>query len=677
MNNLLSFNKNNILSMAKQTLLLLVISISLPATGQQENPLTLAEKYFSEGDYYTAAYLYEQYLSPGKKRIPGANFPLNASRYKKGSATIHLTKFDVIYKQAHSYRLANYWPEAAAKYKQCFDKDSVKYADALYWIAVCQRSLGNYAKAEESISRYKNGYGNTTIPDEMVQKEKQTLHFIQSEIVRPDSILYHVQKLNTYVDSIKGIYAATRINRNQLLVTSTETDTSAKLGANPYHNRMYYAVTDNNVIQNLESVNIPGTDIWLNQGAACFNVDGSILYFTQWKKINGKTVSSIYYSLKKEGGWTNPVLLQSVNKSGFSSKQPFCSADGKNLFFASDMPGGIGGFDIWYAPILADGSTGEPVNIVGINTKADEQAPFYHASGNTLVFSSNGRIGMGGFDLFTAKLKDGEWVYSGNMGHPVNSSRDDIYFFATEGKGLLTDAMISSDRGAGCCLETYIVSKLPKKKIITGSVKDLKSKEPIADVVVIMKDADGNVVETTTSADGKFSFEAGDGIEKNKFILSKSEYKSNTSPVSIENINESDWLTDVINNTPIYMEKKLVIKVENVVTVYFDFDKSDIKPHSAEVLDSIYTVLIENSSATVQISGYTDGLGTVEYNNVLSDKRARACADYLIQKGIDASRISFESFGECCPVELELINGKDNPEGRSKNRRALINISKE
>jgi outer membrane protein OmpA-like peptidoglycan-associated protein len=119
-----------------------------------------------------------------------------------------------------------------------------------------------------------------------------------------------------------------------------------------------------------------------------------------------------------------------------------------------------------------------------------------------------------------------------------------------------------------------------------------------------------------------------------------------------------------------------VIKPENVVTVYFDFDKSLLRDRGINQLDSIYNVLTVDTAATLQISGYTDGLGSVEYNKVLSDKRARACADYLIGKGIDAGRISFESFGACCPIEMEIINGRDNPDGRSVNRRALINISK-
>ena len=113
-----------------------------------------------------------------------------------------------------------------------------------------------------------------------------------------------------------------------------------------------------------------------------------------------------------------------------------------------------------------------------------------------------------------------------------------------------------------------------------------------------------------------------------------------------------------------------------IILLYFDFDRSQLKERGVQQLDSIYNVLIEAPSARIQISGYTDGLGSVEYNKKLSDKRAKACADYLIAKGIDATRISFESFGACCPIEMELINGRDNPDGRSMNRRALINIDK-
>ncbi|MBI2731223.1 MAG: OmpA family protein [Sphingobacteriales bacterium] len=651
--------------------LIFLCSYNLNAQSQK---LALAEKYYANGDYYTAAGLYEQYLNPVKREIPRANFPLNAKRFRTGGGGIEMGKMEVLFKQAGSYRLANYYTEASERYKKCYDKDKVKYADALYWYAVCQRSLGNYKEAEESLSNFISAGNGDNIA--AAKKELVTVHFINTQLKRPDTILYHVTKSNTSFGNEKGVYAPAVIKENQYLFTSTDKDTLSKYGVNPYHNRIYTATYDNNSIELNNLIDIKNIEGSANQGAACVSADGNILYFTQWNKVNGKSLSSIYYSVKKGNEWNSPVLLSSVNMSGYNSKQPSFSADGKILFFASDRKGGAGGFDIWYAPLSPDGTTGEPVNIAAVNTESDEQAPFYHSTTNTLVFSSNGRLGMGGFDFFTSKQKDGQWTAPENMGHPVNSSRDDIYFLSAEGQPLLKEALISSDRGSSCCLETYALSKAPKSRKINGVVRDIKNNQPVEGATVVMKDADGKTIQTTTDADGKFSFDLTGEVAQKEFTVTKEKYKDKTETAVVETINESDWLTDVVNNVPILMEKKLVIKVENVVTVYFDFDKYDIKPRSAEVLDSIYTVLTENPEATIQISGYTDGLGTVEYNAILSDKRARYCADYLVAKGIDSGRITFESFGECCPVEMELLNGRDNPDGRSKNRRALININK-
>jgi outer membrane protein OmpA-like peptidoglycan-associated protein len=124
-------------------------------------------------------------------------------------------------------------------------------------------------------------------------------------------------------------------------------------------------------------------------------------------------------------------------------------------------------------------------------------------------------------------------------------------------------------------------------------------------------------------------------------------------------------------------KKELTVMRENVVIVYFDFDKNDLKPISNEKLDSIYRFMMEDSLATIQVGAHTDGFGTVEYNNKLSDRRAEACVDYLVKKGIDPSRISFESFGKCCPAAAETtLDGEDDPDARALNRRALIHVKK-
>ncbi len=658
-------------------LLILVGScIALHAQGQADKRLQLADQYFSAGEYYTAAGLYEQFLNPKVKEKEPTGFPLNSKKNRTGQMGSQVSKLDILYKQAESYRLANYWPQASARYKECFEKDSVKYAAGLYWYAACQRSMGSYAKAEESVKNYINTYSSDTYQQAATQ-ELATIQYIKGQITRPDSVLYHIQKINTAFATEKGIFSPVAAPGNKFLITSTQADSITKTGVNPFHNRLFYATFSQGNMQDLEPVVIEGMDATINQATASISANGNYLYFTQWKKDKGQNVSSIYYATKKENGWSNPVLLSSLNLQGYSSKQPFCSADGKYLYFASDRPGGQGQFDIWYAALQPDGTATEPINAgEAINGASNEQAPFYHSSSNSLVFSSDRKPGMGGYDLFTSKGDQSQWASPENMGHPVNSSRDDLYFFAAQKDGLLNNAIITSDRGSECCLETYVVNKMPKQKIITGVIRDCRNNEPLENAEIEMKSSDGRNWRMTTGEKGAYEFEWIGDLTQQLFV-SKELYKDNSGGIAIEKTDESGWLVDIYTNADICLDKKLVIRPETVVTLYFDFDKSDLKNRATTQLDSIYHVLIENPNATIQVSGFTDGRGTVEYNKVLSDKRARACADYLIERGVDTSRISFESFGACCPVEMEMINGRDNADGRSKNRRALINITKD
>ena len=648
----------------------------LMAHSQSNNALALAEKYFAAGEYYTAAVLYGEYLHPAVKPKSYGDFTLYSKR-RGGASTIKLTKEEVAYKQAESYRLSHYWSEAAALYKSCYGKDSVKFADGLYWYAVCQRSLGNYDGAYESLLQYlaQASHENNFRGD--AEREIETLRFIRRQLQRPDTVLYQVQKLSVAELPEKGLYAPMISAGGQVYFTSTQTD-SAGAGINPNRNRLFSAELVGGNLQNSRPVPMEGLDSSFNQGTASLSVDGNYMYFTQWKKENEKSTSSIYYAKKNGSVWSHAMPLNSVNGTGYNSKQPFCTADGKYLYFSSDREGGQGGFDIWYAVINADGTTGSPVNAgAAINTDGNEQAPFVHNPTHTLVFASDKWPGMGGYDLFSAKGEASNWQGPVNLGYPVNSVRDDIYFFTT-GKGSLFDnALFSSDRGSSCCLSTFTVSKTAKNKIVKGLVMDCKDNQPLENATVVVRDANGGEVTLTTNSEGQYQFDFTGSAHTKQLAVSKEKFESRTENLQLEKTIESNWKTDTIYNAALCIEKKLVIKVENVVTLYFDFDKSELKERAQAQLDSIYTVLVENPAATIQVSGYTDGLGSVEYNKKLSDKRAKSCADYLLAKGVDPARISFESFGACCPIEMELINGRDNPDGRSKNRRALINISKE
>src|SRR6476661_2235842 len=492
MNALQSLPINNLtmkLHKVKNTALLVLAGCALAtqAYSQADNSLALADKYFAAGDYFTAAGLYGQYLHPVKKQT-SSDFPLNIKKRGGSGKGNYVNDLAIQFKQAESYRLANYWNEAAVLYKECFDKDPATYPNALYWYAICQRSLGNYTAAQESLDQFLSGNPGTAYQQEAA-KEKDRLVFISQQRARPDSVLYHLQKLSINTGNDASVYAPMSAAGDQFMVTSTVKDSVAMPGVNPYHNRLFQSALVNGNLQNLAPVTIDGNDNSLNQGTASFGPGGNTLYFTQWKKVNGGSVAAIYYSIKKDNGWSQPVLLASVNQEGSNSKQPFCTADGKYLFFASDRKGGSGQFDIWYAPLQADGQAGEPVNAgTVINTAGNEQAPFYHAASNTLVYASDNRPGMGGYDLFAARGKETNWQAPENMGHPINSSRDDIYYYASEKGSIYNDALIGSDRGSECCLSTYTVSKTAKRQLIAGIVRDCKDNAPLAGAEVVMKE---------------------------------------------------------------------------------------------------------------------------------------------------------------------------------------------
>src|SRR4030095_7390315 len=223
------------LSMQRSVFLAIIFIISLQATSQVDQRMALADKYFDAGEYYTAAALYEQFITPPKTETPQATFPLNTRRNGLGGTTSKINRMDIVYKQAQSYRFANYWQEAAAKYKECFEKDFNKYADAFYWYAVCQRSLGKYEAAEEYLTRFvKINISNISLK-QTAEKELRTVQFIRQQLTRPDTILFTIKKTQNNFSHEKGIFALNNINGNYFLFTSTAANTTGGNGDIAYH----------------------------------------------------------------------------------------------------------------------------------------------------------------------------------------------------------------------------------------------------------------------------------------------------------------------------------------------------------------------------------------------------------------------------------------------------------
>lgn len=410
-----------------------------------------ADDYYAKGDFNSAATYYEKYigLNPSSK---GGYEPYiiqkQTAAVKKGAGGM-----EIRYRLAESYRNLTYYANAEKAYQQIVEEASAQYPLARYWYAICLRANGKYTAAEQQLQQFLASYNGEEAYKKQAAQELGNCRFIAQALAGTDKQTT-VDRFDSAVNVEGASYAAAWVDAGTIAYTSTR---------GSYTNQLYTAPVTDNKIGSATVLHFPGADFG-QQGVAGFSADGKHVYFTAWEvSADGKKTSALYTSERRGNSWSKPSLLNtSINAKGYSARQPQVTADGAYLLFASDMPGGAGKFDIWYAPLNANGIPGKAVNAGSqINTPEDEQAPFYHQASETLVFAANGRTGMGGFDLFAAKGKvAGSWATPVNLGAPVNSVKDDIYFTNKQSAGLLEHAIISSDRSSACCLELFAVNRL-------------------------------------------------------------------------------------------------------------------------------------------------------------------------------------------------------------------------
>jgi outer membrane protein OmpA-like peptidoglycan-associated protein len=400
------------------------------------------------------------------------------------------------------------------------------------------------------------------------------------------------------------------------------------------------------------------------------------MYLTRWTIKGTEKKTAIYTSRKNGKGWDEPVMLdESINVPGSNTQQPFVA--GNIIYYASDRLGSLGGFDIWYATLDAAGTPSNPQNLGSvINTKYDEQAPYYHQASNTLVYSSNGRIGMGGYDFFYSNGPSSKWGEPINFGYPVNSVKDDIYFTSQgTARNILENIYFSSDRSAECCLELFSLKKVKPMTQVSGLVVSCNGNTPISGATVNIIDTISNKTLFTkvTGADGKYLVEM-DEVIPLKAVATAQGYLPNavhfTKP-AIDNI--------VLNNPTICLfdAPKTDDGTVTVDNIYYDFNKATLREESFPVLDQLVSMMNENKNMNLEIGAHTDSKGTDAYNVKLSDARAKSVVDYLIEHGITADRLVSKGYGESKPIaDNTNADGSDNPDGRQKNRRTEFKILK-
>jgi OOP family OmpA-OmpF porin len=639
--------------------------------------LKSADEYYSKANYSSAAEYYEKYLSlPEKKGKTAAYNPytIPTAAVKKNTGPLSSRQL-AQYRIAESYRLLHDHGKAATHYAKVLEGNAAEFPLARYHYAVSLRALAKYEEAEKEFNRFLDEH---TTPDqytEAAKKEILSLRFIQTQLSKKDLKYYNIQKAAAPLNTKGSNYAPVWMSENTMLFTSTRVDSISgkKLG---HINQVYETILVNGAPGDINKIALPQSSD-MHQGIVTLTPDGNTLFLTRWAIENGKKVSGIYSSRKTANGWSDPVLLDSlVNAAMYNAQEPFVMPDGKTLLYASNKPGGYGGFDLWFAELdesgkpVRSGNLGEIVNSV-----FDEEAPYYHAASQTLIFSGNGRVGMGGFDFYYSKGAMGNWQAPVNFGYPVNSVKDDKYLVSRgTAKNVLEDVWLSSDREAVCCLELFYLKKVQPQKKISGKVVACNDQLPLEGVTVKIIDTINNkvVYTQTTRGDGSYTFTL-DEYQPLTAVAAASGYSTATLPFGAPSDEDAESLT----NPAICLVKDLP-PVETAVVlehVYYDFDKATLKEDSHAALDKLADMMRANPEIVVELSAHTDNIGKDKYNQKLSEARAKSCVAYLISKGIAANRLQAKGYGAAQPIAPNKNeDGSDNPEGRQQNRRTEFKV---
>jgi len=445
-----------------KNIFLTIVLFSLVAVGKGQfayDYLKAADYYYKKADYNSAAQYYEKYLAGNRSIVSNAVYkPYTTQSSTKKTQAVVSSEQQAIYKLAESYRQLNDYGKAVPWYAEALEFDKTQFPLAPYYYAVALRALARYDLAVKAFEYFLDTYTTQDAYRESATRELQNLRFIMEELRRPDLSTYTVEKGPSSLNPQGANYAPVWLGDSLLLFTSTRPDNSGAKN-HLFTNRIYAAAYANGQPDTVTRIVVPQPKD-AEQGVIALSPDANIMYLTRWVIKEGKKKSAIYISRKSGNTWSEPAILDTiVNTPGYSAQQPFVMPDGKRLLFASDKPGGQGGFDLWSAELNADGTPFSVKNLgTVLNTPWNEQAPFYHAASGELVFSTDGRVGMGGYDFFYTKDSAGSWQQPVNFGYPVNSVKDDIYF-NSKGNNILETVWLSSDRDASCCLELFSLKK--------------------------------------------------------------------------------------------------------------------------------------------------------------------------------------------------------------------------
>lgn len=406
----------------------------------------------------------------------------------------------------------------------------------------------------------------------------------------------------------------------------------------------------------------------LNEGTCTISADGRTLIFTSCAGRESIGSCDLYVSRKTGNDWSEPENLGYLVNSREWESQPSLSADGRTLYFVSDRPGNIGRRDIWMTTQDENGKWTQARNIgAPINTVYDEMSPFIHANSKALYFASNGLVGFGGYDIYWSELQpDGKWGTPKNIGAPINTQEDQfsLYITANGKKGYYAhEVNLAMGNSRSRLIETEIPESQQlqfRSNYVKGTVKDRTNKKPLAariELVNLVKDSVEAVVYSD-SLNGSYLMVLTQGAEYALYVNKKG-YLFNSLNFNYSEVKDFEPIYLDVELDPVRLGSTAVLQ-----NIFFDFDKFELKDKSLPELQKLLKFMNDNPKVRIEIGGHTDNSGSALYNKTLSEKRAQAVFQYLVDKGVASSRIVVKGYGPDKPVA-----GNETEEGRQRNRR--------
>ncbi|MEN2412527.1 OmpA family protein [Flavobacterium mesophilum] len=639
--------------MKKLYILSLVLSITFSFA--QKTNLKKADALFRNYAYADASKAYEEILQNSKS--PSTQTLKNA---------------------ADSYYFISDERNAMKWYKKLYEAQGNNLTD-IYYLRYIQTLKGvkDYDQADKMTKEYLNKKGDQNEVNRYVAQKKQL------DSLSKAKSLYTIKNLD--INTSKSDFGATFF-QDKIVFTSARDTTKFSEKLYTWNNQPFlnlYLAERNQADGSLlnESLFLPNVMTKYHEATASFDASGKTIYYStnivkknklvidESKTNNFQIVKGSIVNNKLE----NPQQLFFDNND-YSVGHPALSEDGKWLFFASDMKGGIGETDLYYVKIADDGTMGSPVNLgPKINTLGNEVFPYFR--NGKLYFSSDGHYGLGDLDVYESKLlPDGTFSDPVNLGEPINSNKDDFTFVID---GTETYGYVSSNREGGKGdddIYSFVKGKPVCNQTISGMAIDRKTRLPLTDVSIMAYNSYTEILgETKTNFEGKYAIEVPCG-KIVKMIAAKPNYASDEKTVETtkENGGEiKDVNFELSNYDDLVVKSKGVEKVD-VKPIYFDYDKYDITPLAVEELTKVVFIMQKFPNIRIKIESHTDSRGKDSYNLKLSDNRAKSTRDYIISQGIDASRIeSAKGYGESrlinkckngvkCTEEEHLLNRRSD-----------------